>query len=149
MRLTDIMSAGVLTVTPETPAETAWEMMREQSIHHLVVVDDRRRVVGIASAGDLGGRRRNAPNPRDVVADFMNAPVVCADEDTTVRSAANLLRGHAIGCLPVLRDGTLVGIVTLSDMLELLGRGAEKPTARAERYTLKHRANRPAGPHRP
>jgi CBS-domain-containing membrane protein len=149
MRLTDIMSTGVLTCTPETPAEQAWNTMRVNSVHHLVVVDDRRRVVGIASAGDLGGRRRLGAMASSVVADFMSAPVVCADEDTTVRSAANLLRGHAIGCLPVLREGTLVGIVTLSDMLELLGRGAEKPTARAERYTLKHRGNRPAGPQRP
>jgi CBS domain-containing protein len=149
MRLADIMSSGVLTCTPETPAEQAWNTMRVHNVHHLVVVDDRRRVVGIASAGDLGGRRRSAPIASNVVADFMSAPVVCADEDTTVRAAANLLRGHAIGCLPILGEGKLGGIVTVSDMLELLGRGAEKPTARAERYTLKHRGNRPAGPQRP
>jgi acetoin utilization protein AcuB len=52
----------------------------------------------------------------------MTAPVATAAPDTTVREAANLLRGRHIGCLPIVEDGRLVGIVTVADLLDLLAR---------------------------
>ena len=60
---------------------------------------------------------------------------------------ANLLRGHEIGCLPVLDGKKLVGIVTTTDMLDLIGRGFEHPirapkrsTNRKQRRTLRSAA---------
>ena len=55
MRLQDIMSTNVKTVTPSVTVATARNLMRVDGIHHLLVVDDR-RVVGIVSDRDLGGR---------------------------------------------------------------------------------------------
>jgi CBS domain-containing protein len=62
---------------------------------------------------------------------------------TTVRKAANLMRGRSIGCLVVTKRDRIVGIVTVADLLELVGRGADRPVASTTRWTLKHRA-----PHR-
>ena len=55
MRLQDIMSTDVKTVTPSVTVATARNLMRLDGIHHLLVVDDR-RVVGVVSDRDLGGR---------------------------------------------------------------------------------------------
>jgi CBS domain-containing protein len=59
-----------------------------------------------------------------------------------VREAANLMRGRSIGCLPVLDGRKLVGIVTVTDLLELLGRGAERPMARGRRAVMAGRGHR-------
>ncbi len=54
--------------------------------------------------------------------------MVVAQPEMTVRAAANLMRGHAVHCLPVFdRHHHLKGIVTVVDVLELIGRGAERP----------------------
>ena len=66
-----------------------------------------------------------------------------AEKDTTVKRVANLMRGHTIGSVVVVDKGRPVGIVTTSDLLVLLGRGAIKPTPVSKRAPLNYRA-----PHR-
>lgn len=73
--------------------------------------------------------------------------VVTAEPETSLRQAADLMRKLLIGCLPVLEDDELVGIVTVTDVLDELGRGSIRP---AKRHTLrrsarsKQRGSRPA-----
>jgi acetoin utilization protein AcuB len=101
-----------------------------------------RDVVGVLSDRDAGGRAGSNLRAQLRVRDLMTTDVATATPDITVRKAANLMRGRTIGCLPVLNRGKLVGIVTTSDLLELIGRGRERPT-RPERRVLHHRV-----PHR-
>ncbi len=136
MRLSEIMSTPVATVSISSKLGTVREEMRRRKIHHLVVLDGK-RVAGVVSARDLTA----ADDDLDVV-DKMAAPVVTAGPDTTLREAANLLRGHAVGCLPVTDRGKLVGILTVSDLLELVGKGVERPIEMGKRWTLKHRGPR-------
>jgi acetoin utilization protein AcuB len=147
MRAAEIMTKDVHTVPPEMAASDAWELMRRQRIHHLVVRGGT-RVVGVLSDRDAGGRGGASLRARSVVADLMTAPVVTTDPDATVRQIANLMRGRTIGCLPVTTRGRVVGIVTVSDLLALLGRGVDRPAA-SRRRTLKfhtpHRKHRGAG----
>jgi len=56
-----------------------------------------------------------------------------------VREAANLMRGHGVSCLPVFNGRRLKGIVTVVDLLELIGRGTERPVRTVERLVLKDR----------
>jgi acetoin utilization protein AcuB len=141
MRVADVMTKDVQIVSPDTPAVDAWELMRQKGIHHLVVMADA-RVVGILSTRDEGGRRGAAIRARSRVSDLMSAPVVTVDPQATVRRTANLMRGRTIGCVPVLDGRRLVGIVTVSDLLELLGGGVARP-AKPPRRGLHHRV-----PHR-
>jgi CBS domain-containing protein len=136
------MERRVETVGPELPAEDAWNIMRLQSIRHLVVVKGA-QVVGVLSDRDLGSLRGRPVRQGHTVQDLMTADVVIASPRTSVREAANLMRGRTIGCLPVLERGRLAGIVTVSDLLELIGRGSERPVAKTKRWTLRHRAMRP------
>lgn len=138
MRLHELMSTPVETIPADLSIAEARARMRLQRIRHLVVTA-RGDVVGVLSAGDLRGARGD-----DVVASIMNDDVVTATPTNTVRQAANLLRGRGIGCLPILDRKRVVGIVTITDLLDLLGRGAERPIAKSTRWTLKGR-----GPRRP
>jgi acetoin utilization protein AcuB len=109
--------------------------MRSAKIRHLVVVRGR-KVLGVLSDRDLG------LGTRESVVDVMTEHAISASPDMTIRKAANLLRGRSVGCLPVMEDGKLVGIVTTTDLLERIGRGAERPISRGKRWTLKGRGPR-------
>jgi acetoin utilization protein AcuB len=137
MRLMEIMTTDVQTVAPEEDAEKAFQRMRTQRIRHLVVMDGR-QVVGVVSERDMGGPRGGGLRRGRTVRELMSEQAVTASPTTTVRQAANLLRARTIGCLPVVEDGKLVGIVTLTDLLELLGRGAQLSPTATSRYRPKH-----------
>jgi CBS domain-containing protein len=129
MRLRDIMTAGVVTIGPRDTAAAARATMRGHGIRHLVVVEDD-RVVGLISERDLGRTRGNRSGT--TVAELMTRDVVSATPATTLRQAANLMRGRTIGCLLVVDGEDLVGIVTTTDVLDQLGRGAARPKVRTE-----------------
>ena len=135
MRLADIMSSPVATIDVSLPAEAVWNRMQERGIHHLVVTQEG-KAVGILSARDLSGPRGVALRWAGTAGDLMTTGIVTARPETTVREAANLLRGRAIGCLPVVSGERIVGIVTITDLLELIGRGREKAVVQKDRRTL-------------
>jgi len=129
MRVHEIMTRRVQTVAHTENAEAAWNLMRWKRIHHLVVTGDGGEVVGVVSARDLGGRDRDEIRRMRPIGAMMTAYAVKATPDMPVRQAANVMRGWNIGCLPVIDDGKLVGIVTVSDLLRIVAEGAEKPAA--------------------
>ncbi len=139
MRLKEIMKRDVVTLGAEAPEDEAREQMRRNRIHHIVVTRGA-RVVGIVSDRDLGFE----PGTRiaRTVGDLMTPAVATAKITTTIREAANLMRGRTIGCLPVVENGRLAGIVTTSDLLTLLGKGAERPVNQTKRWIMKGRGPR-------
>ncbi|WP_242342787.1 CBS domain-containing protein [Anaeromyxobacter terrae] len=130
MRIGEIMTREVRTVGPGQSADDAYQSMRLHGIRHLVVMDGR-RVVGIVSERDLGGGRGGAVRAGRTVEELMARHVATAAPETTIRQAANLLRGRTIGCLPVVDDSKLVGIVTVTDLLELVGEVTRKASTDA------------------
>jgi CBS domain-containing protein len=121
MRLADIMSTQVKTVGPGATLGEARTLMETAGIHHLVVVEGG-LAVGVLSARDLGGRSSSGRDA-GLVEDAMSPHIVGMAPRATVRQAANRLRGRGVGCLAVMDDGRLRGIVTTTDLLELIGRG--------------------------
>src|SRR5690348_4032919 len=132
MRLRDIMQNTIGTLPADAPEDEALERMRRAGIHHLVIVRGG-EVAGVVSERDLATTESRF-RIRRTVGDIMTPAVVTATERTTVHEAANLMRGRTIGCLPVLRDGKLAGIVTVSDLLTLLGKGKERPVNPTKRW---------------
>ena len=147
MRLQDIMSRDIKTIGPGATVAEARGAMRTNRVRHLVVTQGR-DVVGIISDRDLGGRAtENGKSTRGLtVNDLMSHNIVMAAPDTTVREAANLLRGFVISSLVVRDETGPVGIVTTTDLLDLLGRGAERPIEKTTRWTLRSRGPRRARP---
>ena len=114
------MSRKVEVVGPDQADDGLRERMRVAGIHHLVVVY-RGELLGVVSSRDL---ERNQGSV--TVAELMSRDPICGEPRTTVRQAANRMRGNSVGCLPVVEDGEVVGVVTVSDLLEMVGRGVEK-----------------------
>jgi acetoin utilization protein AcuB len=141
MRVFEVMTEGVQTVSPAMPASDACELMRGKRLHHLVVTQGK-EILGVLSDRDTGGRVGAAARAGLTVADIMTRHVVTVGRTDTIRTVANLMRGRTIGCVPVLDEGKLVGILTVSDLLEMLGRGIERP-AKPARPLATHRV-----PHR-
>ena len=138
MRVKDVMTRRVETVSIADTALDAREKMKLHRIRHLVALDGK-DVAGVVSSRDLAAMGLSPGGPR--VEDVMTYPAVAVEPETTIREAANLLRGRTMGCLPVMEEGKLVGILTTTDLLELLGRGVDRP-APAERRILKGRGPR-------
>ena len=136
MRMREIMTETPECISPETSVADARATMRTAGIHHLVVREGK-TIAGVVSERDM----RNV-NGAQAVSAVMSTKIATATPETTVREAANILRGRSVGSLPILERGRLVGIVTISDLLTLIGRGAERPVARSTRRTLSKRGPR-------
>ncbi len=139
MRVYEIMSTHLKTVQLTASADAAWEMMHGDRIHHLVVMDGK-KVAGVFSARDAGGVKGRSIRDGHQVGELMSGHVVTVEKNTPLKRVANLMRGHTIGSVVVADKGKPIGIVTTSDLLELLGRGAIRPTPVSKRAPLNYRA---------
>jgi acetoin utilization protein AcuB len=138
----EVMTKGIETVAATSDADAAFALMRLNNVHHLVVKDGS-KLVGVLSDRDLGGRNGAAMRRGRTAADLMSDHLVTVDAATPVRKVANLMRGRMIGSLVVTEGGRAVGMITVADLLELIGRGLEHPASNTARTALRHRA-----PHR-
>jgi CBS domain-containing protein len=126
MRIREIMTEPVETVPPSMPLDQAAGLMRALRVHHLVV-KDASKIAGILSTTDLP--QPGAAHDGGVVRDVMSHNVATINDGETVRRAANLMRGRNIGCIVATRNGRMAGIVTVSDLLDLLGKGGDRRAA--------------------
>ncbi len=126
MRLDDIMSTHVESIRAGETLEQADRQMRLTGIHHLVVVDGH-KVVGLLGAAAL---QTCIAEGVGKVEDAMFRHVATAKPDMTVTEAARMMRGRPEGALPVLSGKRLAGIVTISDLLDVLG-GRSRRSVRA------------------
>lgn len=123
------MTADVLTVAPTTTLGEALAITRQHSIRHLPVVDQG-ELVGILSdrdlrlaappvwASDTDYAALRATFEQKTIADVMTAhAIISATETMPIEDAASLMYQHRIGCLPVMRDAELVGILTETDVM--------------------------------
>ena len=123
-------------VEPWTVGETdtlgdAQQTMKREQIRHLPVMSGE-RLVGIVSERDILAARARVRDKewwKVPVAEAMQAPVHTANPDDSVVEAAGRLAMSKIGALPVVELGKLVGIVTVTDVLDADVRAAMEPTA--------------------
>ena len=140
MRVFEVMTKPVQVIAPHATAAEAAERMHRSRIRHLVVIDGA-AVAGVLSDRDVAGKSEAALRQQSVL-EIMSRPVITIGPSETVREAANLMRGHTIDCLPVVDRGRLTGILTTTDLLNLLGRGIDRANAgkRAPKhYRVPHR----------
>jgi len=135
MLVQDVMQTPVVSAAPATTIAAAYRTMHDRSIRHLPIVDDG-ELVGIVTDRDLRyTTSRLHPSPVDAeasVAEVMTADIVTAGPLDPVEEAARILRMRRIGCLPVVDGTEMVGIVTVTNLLDAIIRltGLEKPGSR-------------------
>ncbi len=132
-QLSEIMNRTLVTVDTHASLRQAQRILDRRNIRHLFVMDGK-RLVGIVTDRDL---RKAAPSSKSPlttsereefmdelkVVEVMLRKLITASPSTTVREAAKVMIREKIGCLPVVEGKTLVGIVTETDLLEILVRG--------------------------
>ncbi len=129
LRVADLMTVAVQTISPETRLGDAWGLMRRARIRHLPVVDDVGRLIGLVTQRDLLGAASSAvAEPDEAVRlrrlgwvsahEVMETHLVVSAPDEPAASAGQRMLAAKIGCLPVVdARGQLAGIVTDEDFL--------------------------------
>jgi CBS domain-containing protein len=136
MRVAEVMTTEVLTVTPGASLKEVAELLSKCGISGLPVVDAERHVLGVVSEADIilkerrrarpgfwrrhfGGEERLSAKVRARTAgEAMTSPAVTITPDRRVDAAAALMLDRRVNRLPVLdRDGRIAGIVTRADLV--------------------------------
>lgn len=120
-----IMSTELITVAPEDTLATVRAVMHDNRIHHVPVVDKDDQLVGLVTLTDVLAATDSILREEDSrlkdnqikVGDIMMRNVATVDEHASLRQAALFIEKHNIGCLPVVTDGKLRGIVTDTDFV--------------------------------
>jgi len=131
MLVKDWMTMRVHTVGPDDSFSTAIHAVKEHKIKHLPVVDKSGTLVGMLSDRDIKEFGPSKATTLDIyelnyllektkVKDVMKKKVITAPPDMPVEEAAQILHDHGFGCLPVLENGKLVGIISDRDMYKVL-----------------------------
>jgi CBS domain-containing protein len=146
-RVRDLMSVDVPLTTMNTPVSDVARLMRATDRDSLVVFD-LGRAVGIVTERDI--IRKITAEGLDAmhvhVADIVSSPLVTIHPDKPAKEAAELMLKKKIRHLPVVKEGRLLGMITLQDfakhmskkgvkaeLLEQLGRDADGPLAVVQR----------------
>jgi len=114
VRVSEIMTTPVITVSADTPVGEIAAVLRENRISAVPVLDATGGVVGLVSEHDLLARAG------EVARDVMTSSVISVTEDTDVDDVRHLLVDRRIRRVPVLSGAGLTGIVSRSDVLVLL-----------------------------
>ena len=118
MQVKELMTESVVTVPPDSTAEYAARMMARHNIGSLPVCDSTGRLRGVVTDRDIVTRCIAAEaDPMDTqVREIMSRAVVTASPEEDLRAAAGKMSGERIRRLPVVENGTLVGMLSLGDL---------------------------------
>jgi CBS domain-containing protein len=139
VKVTEIMSQPVITVTPETSIKSAAQLLVEHGISGLPVVNSKGRLVGIVSEADLISIEAR-PDPRSQatplaptagstprnVAEVMTRDVVVVSAKSEVAQAARTLLNSDVKRVPVMSGRRVVGIVSRRDLVKVIARADEQ-----------------------
>lgn len=121
----EIMTREPYTLGPDDSLADARKLMAEHHIRHVPVLSGDGTLVGLVSQRDVLAAEDssvlNAPGSAAeryvALSTIMTSPVQTVDEQASLRGTALHLQQHKLGCLPVLRNGRLVGIITDADFV--------------------------------
>ena len=138
MKIREVMTADVVTVTPTTSLHDVAQLLADRRISGIPVVDDGGRCIGVVSEADILVKELGHPEPRRpldwifgdrhdpeelrrrsarTAGEAMSAPPIAVGPDRPIRMAADLMVSRRVNRLPVVEAGRLVGIVTRADLV--------------------------------
>lgn len=134
LRVRDVMTEDVVTIRRNDKLLVADDVMRLGRIRHLPVLDENEKLVGIVSQRDLfhsglmkalgyGAHAQQKNLDMVVVKEAMKTEVTTIAPDASLREAATLMLERKIGCLVVVEQERLVGLLTEADFVKLSASG--------------------------
>lgn len=143
MLVRDRMTPNPVTITEDTTLKDALDLVRSRPFRHLPVVDEGGKLVGIVTEKSLVYA---SPRPelslsvfevdyllrKTLVKQVMQRDLVTVSPDLPIEEAARVMVDHRIGCLPVLENGELIGIISDTDIFRVFveGMGGGHPSLR-------------------
>ncbi|MFC6827138.1 CBS domain-containing protein [Halopelagius fulvigenes] len=123
-----LMSSPVHTVSPDTLVETAAQTMLEEGVGSVVVTDEEDGLLGILTSTDFV-RIVAERHPKDEtpVSEYMSTDVVTTTAQEPITAAADTMIERGVHHVPVVDDGTVIGMITTTDLTAYLSH-VEKPT---------------------
>ena len=129
MRVKDLMSTDVFVLYAEDSLLIAEEMMQWKRIRHIPVVDRESNVQGlithrdilrasISTIAELSSGERRAAQAGILLQDIMCTDIFTVGPEADIKEAARVMLDEKIGCLLVVEDRQLVGILTEADFLK-------------------------------
>ena len=130
MQVNELMETDVVTVGRNDDLRVVDDIMAERHIRHIPVVEEG-AVVGLVTQRDVfkarmsatmgfGEKSQRAFLHTVAVKEIMAHPVTSIPPETSVTEAIDLIIDKGIGCLPVVQDGQLIGIITKTNLLRQL-----------------------------
>jgi CBS domain-containing protein len=132
VRLSEIMTAGVVTASPQASAVSVAGQMRDHRVGSVVIVDPAGTPVAMVTDRDIAVRVfAEGLDPETSIGEHASRPLVCGEPEMELDEAAALMVQHRVRRLPVVAGEDLVGIVTLDDIAVRTGNleVAQKMTA--------------------
>jgi len=120
-QLRDIMIKKIITITREKTAQDAAKLMAEHGTGSVIVVNGD-NIAGIVTERDLVRKvcTQDIASSKVPLSDVMSSPVITAEPDMPIETAVQRMFNNKIRRLPILENGKLVGIVTVSDLVKHL-----------------------------
>jgi CBS domain-containing protein len=126
----EIMMGSPVTLTPDDTLDLANDVISLGRIRHIPVMDGG-QLVGLLSERDLIGaaanrifglkqKSRSALLKAELIKNVMKKRVVTVAPETPIKELASLMAEKKIGCVPVVDNGTLVGLITTTNVLRYL-----------------------------
>ena len=117
MNVESWMVRKLITIGKEEGVLDALAIMKKHSIRHLPVIE-KDMFVGLVTSGDLKQAILASMLERLKVGDIMIQNPVTITKDTPLERAAKIIFEKNIGCLPVVEEGRIIGIITVKDILK-------------------------------
>ncbi|WP_088043057.1 acetoin utilization AcuB family protein [Bacillus sp. EAC] len=141
MLIQDIMRSSTITLKKENTIGEAVTIFRNGEVRHIPIIDDDNRVIGIISDRDVRDALPSTLFPQAIstvlevaVEKIMTTNVITCNQNDFVEEVATNFYQYKIGCLPVISNGKLIGLVTEIDVLHTLVTltGAYQPSSQIE-----------------
>ncbi|MGO9312278.1 MAG: CBS and ACT domain-containing protein [Syntrophobacteraceae bacterium] len=111
------MSSDLITIGKQASIQEAMALMKRESIRHLPVVDQQMKLVGWITDADLRGVLIASMLEELTLEDVMIRKPFTVHPEMPLEEAARILLEKRVGGLPIVKDGTLVGVITTVDVL--------------------------------
>ena len=136
MKIRNYMITSPITINEDETISEALDIFKRNSFHRLPVVDSAKRFIELITEGVIAANTPTSATSLSIyelnyllsktkVKDIMIKEPIVADQEMLLEEAADLMRRKNVGCLPIVDESKLIGIITKNDIfkafVEMLG----------------------------